>query len=592
MKRGWGGALLLSAACAVAALWPALLDPAGSLIGDPDHPDCLGNHWLLDWVASRIGAGQGLLHNPDYYWPVGDAPLLAGNGTDGILAAPLLWLWPWPAGAVAYAFVQRLLDGLAGWLLGRGLGASARAACWMVPAAALSPYALTEASAGRWSQAGTWPLIAALGLWAAFLRSAKPGVGAAAGLLLAASGLLYWYHAWFFVLAAAPMAVGLGLGRRHARGLAWMALCAGGPLLPWLVVFVARWDEVPGVTEAVVTGLSPVGGAALDPRAREAIPGLRALIVAVGGPAGAAALAWPALFAAPLALPLLLRPGPRRRGVVVLVAILVGFFALALGDRGPGSPFRWIYDAAAPLRRFWWPMRHLVLVHLSLAGLGALTLDALGQTRPRLALGLLIIGLGAWLPAAHLQGAPAAVTVRPLSWPRAAWVALAALPEGVVLTPPIAPQAAGSQWPLMAQRAHRHPLLVGHAPWVDRVRPAAWDAAVAEDPALSALAALERGTPIALEGAALRALEGRGLRWLALDRSAFVVDLQPVVQAYDAIFDELCGQPVYRDKGVQIWDLSACSSTAVARAHAPWPAGLAPGGPERPVVGVWPAPSP
>jgi hypothetical protein len=62
-------------------------------------------------------------------------------------------------------------------------------------------------------------------------------------------------------------------------------------------------------------------------------------------------------------------------------------------------------------------------------------------------------------------------------------VALAALPEGVVLTPPIAPQAAGSQWALMAQRAHRHPLLVGHAPWVDRVRPAAWDAAVAEDPA-------------------------------------------------------------------------------------------------------------
>lgn len=584
MSRGAAAALLLSVACAGVALWPALLDPGGSLVGDPDHPDCLGNHWLLDWVAARLWAGEGLLHNPDYYWPIGDAPVLAGNGTDGVLAAPLLWLWPWPAGAVAYAFVQRLLDGLAGWLLGRGLGVSGRAALWLVPAAALSPYALTEASAGRWSQAGTWPLIAALGLWIAFLRGARPAVGAAAGLAVAAAGLLYWYYAWFFALAAAPLAACLGLRARHARGLGWMALCAGAPLLPWLALFIEGWAALPGAAE------DPAAVAAL--RAREAIPGPGALLQAAAGPAAAAALAWPSLAAALGAGPLLAAPGPRRRLTLGLLLIVLGALALAWGDRGPGSPFLWVYERAAPLRRFWWPMRHLVLVHVGLGALGALCFDALGRARPRLAAGLLGLGLALWLPAAALQGAPVQVTVRPVVWPRAAWRALAALPEGVVLTPPIAPGAAGSQWPLMAQRAHRHPLLVGHAPWVDRVRPAAWDAAVAADPALSALRALELGAPIRLEGSGLRALERRGLRWLALDRSAFVVDLMPVVRAYDGLFDALCGQPVYRDRGVQIWDLSACAPGAVAEAHAPWPAGLQPAGPERPLVGVWPAPSP
>lgn len=581
---GWSllGASALSVTCAVAALWPALLDPFGSLIGDADHPDCLGNHWLLDWVAARARAGQGILHNPDDYWPVGDAPVLAGNGTDGLLAAPLLALWPWPAGAVAYALSQRTLDGLAGFLFGRGLGLSPAASALLVPALALSPYALTEASAGRWSQAGTWPLVAALAAFATFLRDPRPRWGAATGAAVAAAGLLYWYHVWFFVLAAAPMAALLGLGRRHARGLAWAALLSAGPLVPWLALFVAAWSRLPGAAE--------LADPALAQRGREAIGGPLDLLLGAEGPAAAAALAWPALLGA-LSLTLRRSPG-RSREIGALCAILLLFFSLALGERGPASPFALVYDLAPPLRRFWWPLRHLLLVHLALGGLAAIALDRVVARSPRAGRALAAAAIVLWLPAAHVQGAPIAVTVRPLHWPREAWVALAAMPDGVVMSPPIAPEAAGSQWGLMAQRTHGHPLLVGHAPWVARVRPQGWDEAVAADPALSTLQALERGAPITLRGAELLALNARGLRYLALDRSAFIVELQPVVRAYDALFDALCGQPTYRDKGVQIWELARCAPDATASAHAPWPEGLAPAGPERPIQGVWLQPSP
>ena len=94
------------------------------LVGDWHHPDCLGNHWLLVWVAERLSSGQSLVHNDSYYWPVGDAPWIAGNGSEGLLYLPFHLLWGWPVGVAAYAGAVWVGNGLAGWALGRAAGAA------------------------------------------------------------------------------------------------------------------------------------------------------------------------------------------------------------------------------------------------------------------------------------------------------------------------------------------------------------------------------------------------------------------------------------------------------------------------------------
>jgi hypothetical protein len=182
-----------------------------------------------------------------------------------------------------------------------------------------------------------------------------------------------------------------------------------------------------------------------------------------------------------------------------------------------------------------------------------------------------------------------------LRWPPAALEALRGAEPGVVAQPPFAPEAASSQWPLMLQRAHRHPLLTGHALWVARVRPAAWDARWGRDQAIGAFQALERGQHpggAPLPGAALRALSAQGVRWFLLDPSAFVTEQLGLASAYRGALTALCGRPWRQAEGLSVWDLSRCDPRAAASVAWAWPDGLRPGGPERPVEGVHPdAPS-
>ena len=131
--------LLALAVVLTLALWvmlPALSEADSTLVGDWMHPDCISNHWLLAWVAERLAAGEGILHNPRYYWPVGDAPVLAGNGAEGVAYLPFHVLLGWPTGAVVYLTVVLAFNGLAAWALGRALGAG--------PVHALLPAAATR----------------------------------------------------------------------------------------------------------------------------------------------------------------------------------------------------------------------------------------------------------------------------------------------------------------------------------------------------------------------------------------------------------------------------------------------------------------
>ena len=84
-------ALILSVGLAAFQLAPALKDAAHLAPGNWHHPDCLSNHWLLIWVAEQISRGQGIAHNSLYYWPIGDMPVLAGNGSEGFVS--IRWMF-------------------------------------------------------------------------------------------------------------------------------------------------------------------------------------------------------------------------------------------------------------------------------------------------------------------------------------------------------------------------------------------------------------------------------------------------------------------------------------------------------------------
>ena len=187
------------------------------------------------------------------------------------------------------------------------------------------------------------------------------------------------------------------------------------------------------------------------------------------------------------------------------------------------------------------------------------------------------------------QGAPAQVHLTPMKLPPEGYSTLGEKPAGVLLEPPIAPAASGTQQHLIYQRYHGKTLLSGHALWVDRVRPDTWDTFVEANSFLRQLQRLERGEltdTLHFSAQDLQALIDRDLRWVSLNRSFFVFPLRDLVRSYRTVFDDLFGTPVIRDSGLWIWDTHKW--TGRERVEIPpftWPTGVTPGGPDQPVLG-------
>lgn len=563
------------------SLWPALQDPHGVLIGGWAHPDCLSNHWLLAWVAERLLQGASILHNPDYYWPVGDAPVLAGNGAEGFAYLPFHLLLGWPAGSVAYVSAVLVLNGLAGYGLGRAAGGGPWASLAAAGLSAAFPYPLQELSAGRFTQAAIcWPT-AAIAAWLWLLQRPSRRAAVGCGLLTAAAGFFYWYHGLFVCLADSLL---LAAFLAHRRPPPWrsMLLAAGialAAILPWAVVFFSAWSQIPGTAEDFPSVHAAMRSAPLLPRA-----------LIGDGPDSA--------LAASLPLWLLGLAGlwaGRRSWVaqgLALCALVFGW--LSLGPTVSASLYVALYGLAAPLRRFWWPMRHVVVVNAAWAGLAAIGLGALTRRAGRWAplVGLLAVAagpLGLWARGIPTQPQFSALTLPPRLYPD-----LAALPDGVLIEPPLWPGAASAQQHLIYQRTHRKPLLTGHALWVDRLRPDAWDAFVAGNSFLSALQRLEAGQlgdTFSFEAADLAALQADGVRWMSVNRELFPLRLQPLLERYRTINDALFGDAVLTSSaGARVWDLQAWSGqTTVPIEPWAWPEGVTPGGPDISISGRRPA---
>jgi len=586
-------ALALSLGMATAALGSLLDEPHAALIGDWTHPDTLSNHWLLAWVAEQASSGGSLLHNDRYYWPIGDAPLLAGNGAEGFVYLPFHLALGWPGGVAPYVLCVLTMGGFAAYLLARAGGGRPWASLVAVGFFGASPYVFQELSAGRFSQADVAWLLLFLASWLHLLRAPSVRRGVVAGAALAAAGFFYWYYAWFGVLAA----VGLWIAR-GPRSVPWRPLLAvlgvaSLALAPWLALHLWHWSSIPGTAE----GLFPHPESRLD-------VATATLAVRVGqGREASRALPWTlwatAVAGGAIAVRAWLRPGGALPRWVAggLLATWALFFALSFGPAFDLAPYTLLYGVAPVLRRFWWPLRHTVVVHavlavfaaVGLSGLQALLARRLGPGRGAVAVGVLATALVVTAPTLlAARSLPSSVASSPRNPPPDVYLRLAELPDGAVVEPPLSPEAAGTQQHLIYQRWHGKRLVSGHALWVDRVRPADWDAWVADNTLLAGMQRLERGElsgALAVDPADLERLRRVDVRWFVLNREHLPLALRPQVQAYEVLFTGLFGEPVLRGRGVKVWDLERWTGArSVALPPTPWPAQLERPRPDQPLV--------
>jgi len=351
-------------------------------------------------------------------------------------------------------------------------------------------------------------------------------------------------------------------------------------LSPWAIWFFMGWSDIPGTgedvfphPEAIQDAVSP-GVPFLVGEGRHAGQAMPATIWCLG------------LIGALLALWTAYKREQSMVGIrhaLGLATVAVIFWLLALGPLGAWAPYSLAYGWAPPLRRFWWPSRHIILANAAWGTLAALALSSLlGRLElrwkrflnPALGLGLVLTTV----PLLKLQGAPNQVQFMRVELEASPMTPLADMEKGVLFEPPLSPEVAGTQQHLIYQQVHGMTLMSGHALWVDRVRPQAWDEFVADNSWLSALQDMETARldgPLRFDGADIVALDEAGLRWIALNREYFVFPLKELVDRYRTVFDALFGPPVFRDKGLWVYDIRNYTGVAEVELESwQWPAEL------------------
>ena len=595
--RDWAPAFLLSVACAVAATSVAALSPRDTILCNFIHPDCLGNHWLMVWVAEQVLHGRSILHNDSYYWPVGDAPWLAGNGSEGFLYLPLHAALGWPLGSNVYLIAILAFNGLAGFALARAAGAGKWAALAAAPTATLSIYTLQELGAGRFSQVSMCWLGFFLASWLCLLAAPSAGRAVLAGVLLAATSMFYWYYGLFGVLAGAVLLGAEGVARFRGRSNAPAGPASGlvgqGPrslaifagtylalILPLLWVFLRYWASIPGTGEEQFPHPQSFGDSSW--------PGIPFLVTS--GRHSGRALPFTTVLFAVLGL-----AHRNRRAALGLGGVALLFGGLMAGPLIPHGPYQLVYGIARPLERFWWPYRHVAVLNYSLIALAALGVDQLivwtGEHRARrvasVAGPLLALSIPVQL---QLQGAPWHAQFSRVVAPEPFYDKVGKLPGARMIEPPLAPQLASSETPLIYQIWHHKQLVNGHAGWVDRVRPDEWDAFVAGNSFLSGMQQLEAGKlegPFVFEGADLQALLDEDVRVMVVNREYFPVAFGGLTSAYSTLFTSLFGPPAAEGKRAKAWDMANWSGqTSVDLPVFRWPANVRPGGPDLSILGM------
>jgi hypothetical protein len=391
--------------------------------------------------------------------------------------------------------------------------------------------------------------------------------------MLAVCSALYWYHGVFMVLTGALVAAGLGVDawRRgsRVRDLPWRQLAlfavvflvlVSGPLLWYLL----NWDALPGTAEDAFPHPEAVRDS-LDP----AVP----FLVRQGRFIGQALPVTVVLLAVYQVVRLLSGRSERPGLDGALVACWGVFLALAMGPKlaiGGLSPFELLYGMAAPLRRFWWPSRHVLVCNLAVVLLASRALPTLRRAWGRALLALLLVATVPLL--LRVQGPELRVHATELAWPPPFYTDLATEPGEVLLELPLSPRVALSQKPLLLQLVHGKTLVNGHGLWVDRVRPPAWDAFVAGNGFLSGLQAVEDGTlegDLSFEAVELEALQADGFSLVVLNREHYPLGLRDAVERQHRVLTTLFGVPATSMDGAWAWRVADWSGVTTV-ALEPW----------------------
>lgn len=560
------GVGLLAAFAVTAGVWG---DPTHGLLGDWTHPDMLSNHWVYVWVATQLQNGASLLHNDRYYVPVGDAPFLAGNASGALLAAPFSWAFGHPLGLNLYMVLVLALNVVTGAALARAMGAAPLPSLVAGTGLGLCPYLLTELSAARFAQVPVWELTGGLALWIGALERGSVRRGAAAGALIGIAGIEYFYYGFFGGVAAGILAAGAALARpERLRERRWLATVAVGGVLavatvaPLLLLFVRGWSTVVGASEAESGFPHPFMLQASLPWSWPVWTDVRTMVPTH--------VSWILLALAATEW----RAGGWASRSLAGVGVLGWLLSLgpelmtpAGATDGSHLPFWWLYDAHPALARFWWPYRHAALVSIAVAALAATALSRLTTSLPpRLRL-VIVAGVLLGVPMElRTRGAMTTASTSRLK-ESPAWVAeLAALPEGKVLDLPLSPELWIGQQHLTLQMLHGHPLVDGHAMWVERVRPDAWDARVAASTFLTELQRFERGQAIKADPARVdrfvydpadvAALTTDGVRWLVVWDELFASEINALPKHLNKLLEGLFGEAVVSGDGVRVYDVT------------------------------------
>jgi len=547
----------LSFIIGVLRLGPAFWAPSQYLVGGWGHPDNLGNHWLLVWVAERVLAGESLLHNTQYYLPVGDHPWLAGNGSEGFLFLPFYALLGWPVGTVPLVLLYFIGIGLGGYVISVAAGAGRAASLIGSVVLTASGFWVREMNAGRFSQLdGMW-LLLSLGLFIGLCvkkRSAVWTLGC--GLCVGLTGVFYWYYAYFFVLSASIVVLSALVCRfsiqwRQVLQAAAISLVTISLLA---MVYWQNWDLVPGVDE----GVFPAPDAYAD-----AMTLSGAWLVPFGRTAGAVQSV-PTLLLSVLTCVRFRHWSQKQRwGMLMALILCLAFGLLAFGPKTPF--FQLVYGWSEPLRRFWWPSRHLILWTVGFSILSSLggkyLVDRFSNSKQL----WMAIGLSALIPfSLWVQGdRPFHANHTPVEHPVEEYLPIADIDGDGIIMPPINPRIANTQLPLLLQLTHKKRLLTGHGMWVDRVRPDAWDEFVSENALLQALLDYELGdsAQVLITSSDIEELQVNGMDLIVLDAKLFPRPMAGLVPNLAKVYTQLFGQPVHRGDQIRVWNIRNWTGT-------------------------------
>lgn len=537
-------AALLYTAVALFMLYPAWTSPSHGVVADWTHPDALGNHWLYQWTAETLASGGSILHNDRYYWPVGDAPFLAGNGSDAV-PFTLLGAWlDWPFSVTLWCLLTIVLNGLGGFAIAEAVGVTGGGAIVTGAMLVFCPYVVRELSAGRFAQAGLWTAAFFLAAWIRLLDAPSWKRGALAGVLFSLTAFQYWYYGLWMAVAGALF---WAFRPSIAPLLRFVPFALAGTLPP-LLLFLTNWTAIPGVDEATFPHPISVEYA------------LFAGFPVWSGTGELASLGLPILLTALAAAGWRSVPKPLARGAVAAALV---FYALSLGPEllvqdGKSSeipgPFQVVYRWSATLQRFWWPYRHLAPLTLVLLPLAARGAERLVRWLNLPMAALLVVGL---LPVElYARGAVVEVSTSWFTAPKT-YQALAEQPAGNVLELPLYEKIARNESSLSYQRVHQKTLINGHAMWVDRVRPAAWNVWIAEQPLLHALRQFEAGT---LTGQwaltpGQTPWETGAVAYISLNREYFPGELGDLLDHHATFLTAWYGKPMLKGGGVRVWDV-------------------------------------